>query len=347
MFTNENGFVYDLTKTCAFENTAELGLIGGTASDVDKTNGHVFRVYAQRTDTALVVYIAKDDLSELPAGYTIELYSHVYNFVKSRTENTLDTMITTDGTISRVAAFPSNKMTNITNLGVTAQKINDKYVKATIPYAHLYQFVPSWYTADIRTPLGLSMVARNSTYSGCSVWYRPDMPGFSNSQEVVRGNTKDYIMIAADGTLSLTFKEDRITKDIFNELAGVNVFDNLAETTSSSTKSTVTLGGYPFSDRTTHTFDGGMIKALDGMHYYYDGVKENTAVTATTAGYIIVVDSVKNSGIPENCQAVITNAANIGLLTAGATLTDYYIVYLEAGESFTAFGTGDVLIIGA
>ncbi len=344
-FTEDNAYTVELNDELLMEKTLDLGLIGGTYSDMDKTDGHVYRVYLQRTNDAMILYVKDVDGAELVNGYTFEYYTHVYNFITTRTENTIGTVVTTDGGITKAMNFKNNTLATISTDGVVNEKINGKYIKTTLPYSYLGQFAPSFYEVDKDTIIGFTMLARNSSYSGVSQYINNDYLGASKTNIVVRGNSKDYLLIDGNAKMLQSMQETKITKEVFNTLAGVDVFGNFAQLESTSQVKTIESGTAIFSDRAAsiHGFDGWRINAINGLKYFYDGVKENTTVTAKTAGYIIVIDVAKTSNIPETYKQVIIGAANLGIATS--KLNDYYVVYLNEGDTFTTVGTGDMLIV--
>ncbi len=333
-FTEENGYeaVLDDIKLLS-DNTAVLGRIGGT-------NAYETDVFVTRGESGLRIFVASSDGADIAADMRLEFWINTYSFIKSRSANTLLITIGGDGS-SAAAHFPSNKQTAVSSDEITVA-VKGNYAEVTVPYAFIGQFAPEFYTVDKNTPVGVSMTSKKQNSSKFDVWNRSDMKGISGTDEVVRGNAKDYLIIGGDGTLGTELNDGGITLEVLDRLVADSAAykENYAfganmaqfEIPSGMSVAKVAEGAALFSDRdaSKHGWDSFRPAALEGMSYLSKSISAAAAVTAKTSGYLLLFAS-SNRTPDAKWVKILDGASNPGMDVAH--YGNYYAVWLEAGET--------------
>lgn len=334
------------------ENTAYLGEIGGTKAAL-------FDVYLKREETGLRVYALNKGGEDLAPASELQLFVNVFAFTKARTQYTWQFHFLADGTMS-VNNFPNNKNTEQDPTGMANQSTADAII-GFMPYAILQQGCPDYYTVYMQTPLGLSMLS--AVGSKFDVWEREDLLGVSKSAEVVRGNTKDYIIFDGNARLSSEYEDPRLNKDWFESMfeasegyvEGKPLFENMAgfdvSTLAPSLNAevrTVAEGVMWFKNRDTHFWDTYRIRAFDGMSFICkdrDTKQENLTIEATSEGYLLMARDPKETAVDEAVwKTVVEGVNNPGYDSSG--MFTYSVAYVTAGQTIT-FPEDAVLLTNA
>lgn len=319
---------------------SDLGNIGGT-------NGAEFKLWSERNDSGITFYAKGKEI--LKSTDSFEAYVNVYGHCNARSLNTFYFRFEQPGTFLS-KHWPKNSKADLDNTTGVSCTVTDNKIIGYVPYTVLSQYLEG-YSINKDSTLSVSFVSVNTGNNKFDVWYGKDIPSIKDTytDEIARGNTKSYVNIKADGSLSRNYVDNIYS---FNDLAdlvkssviykeGVDLTkDNLITLTNDWSYKTVAKDTYMFSDRPDkHCFDDYRMKCLDGLNFLYKSVLLKATVTVETSGYVIL--GVLSNQTQENNFLVplIKNFDNPGIASSPAyELMDYYFGYVEAGTQLVING---------
>ena len=335
-YTDGSSITLD-TLTMLKSTQCDLGEIGGT-------NANRYHLFSERGDEGIYFYaIANSNIVSNNQGF--EAWINVYGFSKARSINTSFYRFKEDGTF--VANYmPNNSSKALENTTGMTNNVSGKTVKGYVPYSVIGQHLPSGISVNKDTELALNFITISSSGSQYDYWQAEDIPGIKDSMtgQIDKFNTKKYLILKADNTLS-TEHSEIYTFDVIKSLvesssayqAGIAFSkNNLAMTL--STKNTQVEGGTMYSNRaaSVHGFDDFRIKALDGYSFIYTDVLADVTFTATKSGYVLVMYNAATYSTPDGFVDIIVNYSNPGLASSPShALFNYAVMYVQNGQTIT------------
>lgn len=334
-----------------------LGQIGGATSTAGIST-LLWQLYAARDADGLKLAAVGDKAVPSDGGQTqLEFFVNVGEFGTVRTANTgVVDFLSSKST--RAFNFPSNTQKSVFGLADNtangiALAITGNVMTAEITYAAL-SGVCGNYAINADTPLGFTFLAGVKSGS----WYYIEWQGENTAIDGLTGavrrfNPSLYLLLKADGTVStLARTVDSVAElDALVSASAVGkpdtpLSENMAAFDISSPDTvlrTVKTGNYMFDDRTTHCFNGKQLKAVEGMSFLYDGVLENSSVTVTKAGYLLMY-ATSNAAVGGEWTRIVAETENPGIVTsAGIAL---YALWAEVGDTVSVINDGLLMTNG-